>query len=200
MQTILPMPASGQPRRGRPFTGGSRSGFTPRSRLRPAGVTTSGVMSSTTFERSRSWPAASTSPGRSAPARPYRTSFMGDRSVGGQAGHRHHEVEIAAQLVDPPHVVIDERGALRFGEIDARERGRRVGLEAGPELGVLLQPIEGAVDRVAAHGRLHSTAARLIRRSSPKYRTWARAGDTAPISTIQLRNSCSPVLCSSPTV
>jgi len=52
------------------------SGRAARSRLSPAGDSTSGVMSSTTPERSRSPPSASTSPGRSAPARPNRTSFM----------------------------------------------------------------------------------------------------------------------------
>src|SRR5260370_26875063 len=115
MQTILPMDASGQPSRGLPFTAGSRSAFTDRSRLSPAGVSTSGVMSSTTRERSRRRPAPSTSPGRSAPARPYRTSFMGGLLVRGQAADRHHEVEIAAQLVDPAHVVGHEGGPLGLG-------------------------------------------------------------------------------------
>src|ERR1043165_5258983 len=138
MQTILPMPASGQPRRGPPLPPARPPRRPPLAP--PAGArrtTPAPLLSRTPSESAAACPAAWTSPGRSAPARPYRTSFMGDRSVGGQAGHRHHEVEIAAQLVDPPRVVIDERGALRLGEIAAREPGRRVGLEPGPDLGGL---------------------------------------------------------------
>src|ERR1700687_1001422 len=168
MHTILPMEASGQPSRGLPFTAGSRSVFTARSPLSPAGGSTSGVSAATARERARRRPVAPASPGRSAPARPYRTSFMDGALVRGQAGDRHHEVEIAAQLVDPAPVVRHEGGPLGLGQVEAGQRGRRVGLEAGPELRLLLEAVEQAVDRVTAHGRLHSTAARLIRLSSPK--------------------------------
>src|SRR5258707_6145831 len=117
MQTILPMDASGQPSRGLPFTAGSRSAFTARSRLSPAGVSTSGVMSSTTRERSRRRPAPSTNPARSAPARPYRTSFMGGLLVRGPAGDRHHEVEIGDQLLDPAHIVGHEIRPVGLGPV-----------------------------------------------------------------------------------
>ena len=70
MQTILPMPARGQPSRGRPRTIGSRATFTARRRLSPADESASAVMSFITRERSRSAPLASITPGFSAPTRP----------------------------------------------------------------------------------------------------------------------------------
>src|SRR5712692_1944424 len=51
MQTILPMPESGQPSRGRARTTGRRPVLTARRRLRPAGESTCGVMSVTTRDR-----------------------------------------------------------------------------------------------------------------------------------------------------
>src|SRR5262249_41404902 len=65
-----------QPSRGRPRTAGRRAALTFRSFVRLAGASTSGVMSFTTRERSRSTPSPSMSPGFSAPALPKRTSFM----------------------------------------------------------------------------------------------------------------------------
>src|SRR6266849_5231127 len=76
MQTILPMPASGQPSRGRPRTTGKRVRLVVRSFLSIAGASAAGVTSLITRPRSRSFPSASIAPGRSAPGRPYRTSFM----------------------------------------------------------------------------------------------------------------------------
>src|SRR2546425_483065 len=76
MQTILPMPVSGQPSRGRPLITGRRAIFTDRSFFSPAVDSTSGVMSFTTRERSRSVPSSSMRPGFSLPFFPYRTSFM----------------------------------------------------------------------------------------------------------------------------
>src|SRR5712691_495816 len=119
------------------------------------------------------------------------------RSVHGEARNREHEVQVAAELVDPPHVARQERGAFGLRQVGIGQGGARIRAEARAELAVFLQPVEQAVDGVAAHAVLHSTAARLIRPNSPKYRTSARAGVVAPISTIQLRNSCSPLLCSS---
>src|SRR5882724_12576872 len=76
MQTILPMPASGQPRRGRPRTTGRRARLAARIFRRVAGASAAGVTSLITRPRSRSLPSASIAPGRSAPGRPYRTSFI----------------------------------------------------------------------------------------------------------------------------
>src|SRR6267143_4722046 len=106
-------------------------------------------------------------------------------------------MEIAAERVDPLHIPGNERRPLGLRKVEASQRRFGVGVEARSKGRVLLQPIEQAVDLVSAHASLHSTAARLIRPSSPKYRTSARAGVTAPSSTIQFRNSCSPVLCNS---
>jgi len=88
--------------------------------------------------------------------------------VRGQARDRHHEVQIATELVDPPHVAGDEGRPLGVGEIDVGQRGGGVLDEARAIRLVLLQPVEQAVDGVAAHDRLHSRAAMLIRGSSPK--------------------------------
>src|ERR671919_638773 len=114
-----------------------------------------------------------------------------------EAGDRHDEVEVAAELVDLPHVAGDEGSALGLGQISLRNGAGSIGGEQGAEGRVLLEPVQQAVDRVAAHDSRHSIAARLMRGSSPKNRTSARAGVTAPISTIQLRNSWLPLLCSS---
>src|SRR3989442_7506931 len=89
-------------------------------------------------------------------------------SMGREAGDRHDEMQVAAELVDLPHVVRDERRALGVGEIRAAQRGLRVREEARAEGGILLQPVEQAVDLVAAHASCHSTAARSMRGSSPK--------------------------------
>src|SRR5215470_13682152 len=80
MHTILPIDASGQPSRGRPRTRGRRWSLAARRRRRAAGASAAGVTSSMTRERSRSLPSPSMTPGRSAPARPNRTSFMPGRS------------------------------------------------------------------------------------------------------------------------
>src|SRR3989475_9316327 len=134
-------------------------------------------------------PRRCTHPGSSRRSRP--------RSVHGEARDRENEVQVAAELVDPPHVSRQERRAFGLRQVSIGQDGARIRAEARAKLAVFLQPIEKAVDGVAAHSTLHSTAARLIRPSSPKYRTSARAGVMAPMSTIQLRNSCSPLLCSS---
>src|SRR4029453_9928 len=76
MQTILPIDASGQPSRGRPRTRGRRASLAARRRRRAAGASAAGVTSLMIRERSRSLPSPSITPGRSAPARPNRTSFM----------------------------------------------------------------------------------------------------------------------------
>src|SRR5262249_16976631 len=83
MHTILPMPTSGGPSRGFPATTRNRATFTPRSVLSPAGDRTSGVMSFTARERSRTLPSSSMRPGFSAPARPEATSFMRPPGVRG---------------------------------------------------------------------------------------------------------------------
>src|SRR5512145_2729619 len=90
------------------------------------------------------------------------------RSMRGETGDRHHEVQVAAELVDRPHVARDEGRALDGAEIRTRQRGGGVSGEPRPELRVLLETVQQAVDGVAAHQSRHSTAARLIRGSSPK--------------------------------
>src|SRR3984893_16058366 len=114
--------------------------------------------------------------------------------------NRHHQVEVPAELVDLRHVARDERGAFLVSEVGVGNGGTRVLDEAGAQVRVLLEVVQETVDRVAAHHSLHSTAARVIRGSSPKYRTSARAGVMAPRSTIQFRNSWLPVLCNSSAV
>ena len=73
----------------------------------------------------------------------------------------------------------------------------RTGLKARPEGRVLLEPVQDDVHVVPAHRTLHSMAARSMRPISPKKRTAACAGLTAPISTIQFSSSCEPLSCSS---
>src|SRR2546425_2127777 len=142
-------------------------------------------------------PRRSTPPGSRRRSQPRPSRRSRPRSVHGEARDREHEVQIAAELVDPPHVARQERRAFGLRQVGIGQGGARIRAEARTELAVFLQPVEQAVDGVAAHAALHSTAARLIRPNSPKYRTSARAGVMAPRSTIQLRNSCSPLLCSS---
>ena len=93
---------------------------------------------------------------------------LGVRDMRRHAGHRHHEVEVAAERVDPLHVPREKRGALGVREIAPGEHALGVGGEARPERGVLLQAVQEAVDLVATHPTLHSTAARLIRPISAK--------------------------------
>src|SRR5436853_103955 len=100
MQTILPMAASGYPSRGWPRTIGSRSILAPRRRLSPAGDSASGAMSFTTRERSRSAPAASITPGFSAPALVERRAL--DLRVGQLT-----RGELEALLGIPDHRVLD---------------------------------------------------------------------------------------------
>src|SRR5262249_8370747 len=76
MQTSLPMPARGDPRRGRPRTTGRRSARRARRRARPDAESRAGPMSSTTRERARTWSPVSRRPGFSAPRRPYPTRFI----------------------------------------------------------------------------------------------------------------------------
>src|SRR2546425_993879 len=142
-------------------------------------------------------PRRSTPPGSRRRSQPRPSRRSSPRSVHGEARDRKDEVQVAAELVDPPHVARQERRAFGLRQVGIGQGGARIRAEARAELTVFLQPIEKAVDGVAAHATLHSTAARLIRPNSPKYRTSARAGVMAPMSTIQLRNSCSPLLCSS---
>src|SRR5262249_30686708 len=89
-------------------------------------------------------------------------------SMRGEARNRHHEVEVSPELVDLPHVPGHERRSLRGAQIRARERFVGIGDELGAEFRVLLEPVEQAVHRVTAHRSLHSTAAMLMRGSSPK--------------------------------
>src|SRR2546430_15053569 len=108
MQTILPMPASGQPRRGRPRTTGSRARSTERSFFSIAGASAAGVTSLITRPRSRSLPSASIAPGRSAPGRPYRTSFM---SVASHVCRAPIAVPDASRVPDADDLA-DQRGLL----------------------------------------------------------------------------------------
>ena len=89
-------------------------------------------------------------------------------SVAGDAGDGHHEVEIAAELVDASRVTRHERAVLLVGQVDVGECRIGVAQELGPVRGILLEAVEQTVDGVAAHASLHSTAVRLMRGSSPK--------------------------------
>src|SRR5688572_11395472 len=93
---------------------------------------------------------------------------LGVRHVDGEAGDGHHEVEVAAERVDPAHVAGHEGGPLVVGQVEVRDEARRIREEALAVGALLLEPVEQAVDGVAAHASLHSTAARLMRPSSPK--------------------------------
>src|SRR5882724_702518 len=104
MQTILPMPASGQPSRGRPRTTGSRARLTARSFLSIAGASAAGVTSLITRPRSWSFPLASIAPGRSAPGRPYRTSFI--------SGPLSHACASRVSGVPDADDLADQRGLL----------------------------------------------------------------------------------------
>src|SRR5437879_6191922 len=92
---------------------------------------------------------------------------LGNVLARGEARDRDDQVEVAAELVHLPEVPRDERGALVVGEVQVADGRARVLDEPRAEVGILLEPIEQAVDGIAAHASLHSTAARLIRRSSP---------------------------------
>ena len=63
MATNLPIPTQGTPNLGAAFTSGSDSGLCFVSMFSPRGEISLGPMSSTIFERSRTRPSASTSPG-----------------------------------------------------------------------------------------------------------------------------------------
>src|SRR5712691_1267467 len=89
-------------------------------------------------------------------------------SMRGQAGDRHDQMKIPAELVDLPHVAGHEGRPLRLAQVDPREGGGGIRGEARAKLWVLLEAVEQAVDRVAAHASLHSTAAMLMRGSAPK--------------------------------
>src|SRR6266851_9386890 len=127
MQTILPRPASGQPSRGRPRTTGRRARLAPRRRRSVAGASAAGVTSLMTRDRSCSVPSASIAPGRSAPGRPYRTSFM--------SGVPHISqlcltpLSCASRLSGVPDAddLADERGALLPLDLD-----RHLGAHAHP--------------------------------------------------------------------
>src|SRR2546430_17207793 len=115
-----------------------------------------------------------------------------------------HEVERAAQLVEPSWIPAHERLALLVGQVGGAHRGGGVAPEPLAERAVLLEAIQQHGEVVTAHScppwgsaRSHSSAARSMRPISPKKRTRARAGATAPSSTIQFSSSCEPVACSS---
>src|SRR5881296_3624814 len=114
MQIILPMPASGQPRRGRPRTTGSRARLTERSFFSIAGASAAGVTSLITRPRSRSLPSASIAPGRSKPGRPYRTSFM---SVASHACRAPIAVPDASRVPDADDLA-DQRGLVLPFDLD----------------------------------------------------------------------------------
>src|SRR2546421_6006031 len=118
-------------------------------------------------------------------------------SVGLHARDREHEVQRAAELVQPARAPAHEGVTLLVGQVGAAQRGGGIAPEALAERAVLLETVEQHVDVVAAHVTAHSSAARSILPISPKKRTRARAGVTAPSSTIQLSSSCEPVACSS---
>src|SRR3989442_14599569 len=114
MQTILPMPASGQPRRGRPRTTGSRARLTERSFFSIAGASAAGVTSLITRPRSRSLPSASIAPERSAPGRPYRASFM---SVASHVCRAPIAVPDASRVPDADDLA-DQRGLVLPFDLD----------------------------------------------------------------------------------
>src|SRR5947209_15546450 len=99
-------------------------------------------------------------------------------------------MERAAELVQLASVPAHERVALLVGQLDAGERPARVSAESVAEGRVLLQAIEDDVRLVAPHVTFHSSAARPTRPISPKKRTRARAGLTAPSRNSQLSRSC----------
>src|SRR5262249_38091930 len=117
-------------------------------------------------------------------------SFM--PSVRAEVGNREYQVQRAAELVEPLRIPPNEGVALLVGQLGATQRRRGILMKARAKRAVLLEPIQHDVDVVAAHGRApppgetsHSSAARSMRPISPKKRTRARAGATAPSSTIQ---------------
>src|SRR5262245_31986862 len=103
-------------------------------------------------------------------------SPSGARSVTAQTGNGQEKVKGAAKLVQTAHVPPREGIALLLREVGVAERATRVVCEARPIRGILLQPIQDDVQLVAAHGPLHSSAARSTRPISPKKRTRALPG------------------------
>src|SRR5690349_2729807 len=122
-----------------------------------------------------------------------RASLCFMASVSGEVRDREDQVQRAAQLVEAARAPAHERLALLVREVGGTQRGGGIAPEALAERAVLLQPVEQDVHVVAAHATSQSSAARSIRPISPKKRTRARAGVTAPSSTIQLSSSCEPV-------
>src|SRR5947209_10575916 len=141
MQTILPRPASGQPSRGRPRTTGRRGRLAPRRRRSVAGASAAGVTSLMTRDRSCSVPSASIAPGRSAPGRPYRTSFM--------SGVPHISQARLFSGVPDADDLADERGALLPLDLD-----RHLGAHAHPAAGHLFVAAD-ALAHADARARLN---------------------------------------------
>src|SRR5471032_1547506 len=140
MQMNLPTRPTHGPRRrpscGVPGTTGSVARSISRRRARPAAVSTSPAMSGTTADRSRTRPSASSTPGRSYPRGPWRSSFMeespGDRKVGAQSYKSVVEHGRDLRVVDVGLVVPVEARVDDLGQLLALERldGRLDGLVA----------------------------------------------------------------------
>src|SRR5207245_1911470 len=154
MQTIWPMPASGQPRRGRPRTTGSRARLTARSFLSIAGASAGGVTSLITRPRSWSFPSASIAPGRSAPGRPYRTSFM---SVASHVCRAPITVPDASRVPDADDLA-DQRGLLMPFDLH-----RHLGADAHAVAGHLFGAGAALAHADARSGRARRDEANLVR-------------------------------------
>src|SRR5262245_54763211 len=87
-------------------------------------------------------------PRRSRRARPRSMKSAAARisstSVAGDARDRHHEVQIAAELVDPAGVAGDEGAALLVAQVDVSQRGLGLPQEPGAVRGILLEAVEQA--------------------------------------------------------
>src|SRR5262245_2056846 len=147
MQTIFPMEASGQPRRGRPRTRGRRASLAARRRRRAAGASTAGVTSSMTRERSRSLPSPSITPGRSTPARPNRTSFMPGLSGVADADDLADQGGLGLPLDLDTHLGADAHAVTGhlFGAGDALAHAdSRAGLDRSDEANLVRSVVDAA--------------------------------------------------------
>src|SRR5256884_4809707 len=93
---------------------------------------------------------------------------LGVGDVRRHARNRHHQMKVAAEGVDAPHVPSEKRRALGVREIESVERPFGAGVEARSQGAGFLQAVQEAVGLGSAAPTLRSTAARLIRPSSPK--------------------------------
>src|SRR5262245_8410651 len=147
MQTILPMEASGQPRRGRPRTRGRRASLAARRRRSAAGASVAPVTSSITRERSRSLPSPSMTPGRSAPARPNRTSFMPGLSSVADADELADQGGLGLPLDLDGHLGADAHAVTRYflGAGDALVHAdSRAGRHRGDEADLVRAVVDAA--------------------------------------------------------